>query len=153
MSVRVRQREKTGLSKTPEYRAWIAMKARCFNEKGKFYHHYGGRGITVCVQWAHSFRAFFEYMGNRPTPNHTLDRWPNNDGNYEPGNVRWATWSQQNSNKRWTKATGRQRLPIHPRRSGCNCTTCSQARKDLGLYTPRPRINIWRLTHPLSRVR
>ena len=96
---------KRGISKTPEYRAWYAMIARCYDTRSCIYKYYGGRGITVCAEWRTSFMAFFEYMGERPTPKHSLDRI-NNDGNYEPDNCRWATWAEQASNRRHCRYKG-----------------------------------------------
>jgi hypothetical protein len=88
-----------GLSKRPEYSVWHAMKRRCYEPGYKAFHHYGGRGITVCDRWRDDFAAFFSDVGPRPTERHELDRI-NNDGHYEPGNVRWATKTQNNSNQR-----------------------------------------------------
>jgi hypothetical protein len=85
---------------TPEYMAWASMKSRCYNSKGKKYALYGGRGINICDRWRESFEAFLDDIGRRPSPNHSIDRYPNGDGNYEPGNVRWATYSEQNANRR-----------------------------------------------------
>jgi len=84
-------------NRAPEYRAWDSMKARCYNEKTKNFRRYGGRGIKVCVRWRGSFENFLNDMGRKPSPNHSIDRI-NNDGNYEPGNCRWATKSQQMNN-------------------------------------------------------
>lgn len=84
--------------KSPEYHAWFHMKARCLNPKNQRYAAYGERGISVCEQWM-TFDNFLADMGCRPSPDHSLDRI-NNDGNYEPGNCRWATRSQQQRNKR-----------------------------------------------------
>lgn len=81
-----------------EYRAWCAMKTRCLNKKNKAFHHYGGRGIKIFDEWIDSFEKFFLHVGKKPSPNHSLDRI-NNDGNYEPGNVRWATSHQQVHNR------------------------------------------------------
>lgn len=83
----------------PEYRNWRKMLERCRDAKNL---NYGGRGISVCERWKASYAAFFEDMGAKPTPGHTIDRYPNNDGNYEPGNCRWATHEQQSRNMRRT---------------------------------------------------
>lgn len=90
----------TGYS--PEYRAWHHMKERCYNEKDKRYHDYGGRGISVCDRWMESFENFLSDMGLRPSKEHSLDRYPNNDGNYELLNCRWATRLQQMNGRRNT---------------------------------------------------
>lgn len=91
-----------GMTKSPEYRAWASMIARCRNEGATGYHDYGARGITVCERWIGSFETFFADMGPRPSTNHSLDRFPDVNGNYEPGNVRWATKEEQERNKRNT---------------------------------------------------
>jgi len=87
------------MSKTPEYRAWVAMRQRCYNQKYRKWGDYGGRGIVVCKEWLESFNSFYLHVGDRPTSRHSLDRI-DNSGNYEPGNVRWATWDQQANNRR-----------------------------------------------------
>lgn len=84
---------------TPEYSAWVAMLTRCRDESHVSYHNYGGRGIRVCERWS-SFEHFLADVGRKPSPSHTLDRWPNKDGHYEPGNVRWATKKEQARNTR-----------------------------------------------------
>jgi len=81
----------------PEYQSWRMMIQRCTNPKRKGYQHYGGRGITVCDRWRHSFEAFLSDVGERP-PETELDRI-DNDGNYEPGNCRWASASENSNNK------------------------------------------------------
>lgn len=87
-----------GMSHSVEYQAWSAMRSRCLNPNHSNYPDYGGRGITVCDRWRDSFVAFYEDVGRRP-PGHSLDRI-DNDGNYEPGNVRWATAQEQAMNRR-----------------------------------------------------
>ena len=80
------------------YCTWASMKTRCNNPNADNYSYYGGRGIKVHGEWDTSFLKFYAYMGERPL-NHTIDRIDPN-GNYEPGNVRWATPTEQGRNKR-----------------------------------------------------
>jgi hypothetical protein len=88
--------------KTKEYKAWFRMIQRCNNPKHVSYPNYGARGITVCQLWMDDFEAFFVEVGRAPSSKHTLDRKDNN-GNYEPGNCRWATPKEQVSNRRKRK--------------------------------------------------
>ena len=86
--------------RTLEYNSWGSMKSRCNDANNPAYSRYGGRGITVCDRWRNSYEDFLADMGRRPTPQHSLDRI-NNNGNYEPGNCRWATQSEQCRNTRY----------------------------------------------------
>ncbi len=82
----------------PEYFIWKGMRQRCSNPRNQKFKDYGARGISVCERWD-SFEAFLSDMGRRPSPGHSIDR-KNNDGNYEPGNCRWATAKEQAANTR-----------------------------------------------------
>lgn len=116
--------------KSAEYYAWVDMKDRCYDEKDKFYHNYGGRGIRVCRRWLNSYADFLADMGRKPSRKHTLDRIKNN-GNYTPANCRWATLKEQSRNRRtnrilsmggkrrclvaWSELTGIPAITIHAR--------------------------------------
>jgi hypothetical protein len=93
-----------GAAATPEYVAWQQMKDRCFRPSHPSFHNYGGRGVTVWDRWINSFEDFLAYVvahvGLRPSAKHSLDRYPNKNGNYEPGNIRWATQREQAQNRR-----------------------------------------------------
>lgn len=98
---------------TTEFHIWAQMIARCQHPTHISYENYGGRGIKVCERWANSFENFLEDMGRRPSKQYSLDRFPNNDGNYGPGNCRWATRKQQAGNRRsnvWLEYGGRKMI-------------------------------------------
>lgn len=106
----------TSHSYHPLYRIWTAMLDRCENPDHHAYARYGGRGITICTRW-HDFASFRDdiesLIGPRPAGK-TLDRYPDNNGNYTPGNVRWATWQEQADNQ--TRRGGLTREQIIARR-------------------------------------
>jgi hypothetical protein len=89
-----------GMSSSPEYSAYQAAHFRCTSPNSPGWEDYGGRGIKFLFA---SFEQFLTEVGKKPTAEHSIDRYPNNDGNYEPGNVRWATHVQQQRNKRKRK--------------------------------------------------
>lgn len=92
------------------YVSWQAMTVRCTDPTDEHYPSYGGRGVTICQRWL-DFRNFLEDMGERP-PGKTLDRFPDRDGNYEPGNCRWGTPGQQARNRRDNRMITHQGLTL-----------------------------------------
>lgn len=125
--------------KTPEYISWIQMRQRCLNQNHHAYARYGGRGITICPEWS-EYAVFLADMGRRPILRASLDR-RDNDGNYEPGNCRWATAKEQSANKTHSS-------PRKPRVVLCDCGDCKickareatrrwQARRKTGESAPQ----------------
>jgi len=95
-----------GLRRDPLYGVWGALKGRCFKETNQDYKNYGARGITICDEWRYNFQTFYDYMTQLPhygECGRSIDRI-NNDGNYEPGNMRWATSREQTMNGRKRKS-------------------------------------------------
>jgi hypothetical protein len=104
-----------GMTASPIYASWRAMRERCTNPNHHAWHNYGGRGITVCDRWKDSFETFLADVGERPSLEHSLDRIVN-DGHYEPGNVRWATKSEQARNRRTGLKRARRTATVPSRR-------------------------------------
>lgn len=117
----------------PLYAIWEGMRARCNNPARREYENYGGRGVSVCERWD-SFESFVEDMGDRPSLDHTLDR-KDNDGDYEPGNCRWATKQDQARNRRSNRVLVvrgvSQVITDWARQMGLSVSTI-RARKELG---------------------
>ena len=108
--------EKHGMSKTPEFQCWRQMIQRCTNPKRSQFKRYGDRGIVVCDRWLNSFKAFFEDMGPKPSPYHSIDRIDVN-GPYAPENCRWATPYLQRRNTRAAAARKLRPVPRHVARA------------------------------------
>lgn len=134
-----------GWTGRPEHRAWINMVHRCTRESHKQWGYYGGRGITVSDIWRGNFLQFLADVGPRPNPTYSLDRI-DNDGNYEPGNVRWATKKEQSNNRRtraWKMICKHghnlSETGFYLRSGRPNCTACHNARGKEGKARARLR--------------
>lgn len=117
---------------TREYKIWSNMKQRVLNQNNSDYKLWGGRGIQICDRWLNSFEDFLSDMGPCP-PGLTIDRWPNPNGNYEPGNCRWATIQEQGNNRRTNHL-----LTLNGRTQ-----TIAQWSRELGLK----KVTLWRCTN------
>lgn len=118
-----------GMTDTPTYDSWQSMLTRCLNPKHREFKYWGGRGITVCDRWR-VFENFLADMGERPD-GQTLDRWPDKNGNYEPGNCRWATPEEQSNNRRLPtirKTHCRHGHPLPQVRPFHRCAVCVEIR-------------------------
>jgi hypothetical protein len=116
---------KHGMKGTPEFTCWCAMKSRC---KGGWYLE---KGITVCPEWQKDFMAFYNHLGPIPGLGYTVDRYPNNLGNYEPGNVRWATKAEQGWSKKGKKASRKTRRLMSIKHRGENNATAKLTEADV----------------------
>lgn len=97
-AISIKTNTKHGMWRTPEYKAWAAMRSRCLNRNNRNWHRYGGRGVHICAEWE-SFDRFFQDMGPRPSDKHSLDR-ADNGLLYSKATCRWATPSEQCNNTR-----------------------------------------------------
>lgn len=131
-------REYHGMTKTPEYLAWRHIRAHCFDSNNHAYKNYGARGISMCDEWSRSFVVFYEYVGPRPSSRHSINRI-DNDGDYEPGNVEWASKHRQMINQRIrsTNTTGYRGVCLDKRHNK---------------YTARIRDGDYRIAFPLRET-
>lgn len=152
-----------GRSSTPEFRSWKGMKERCSRPIGDHAARYHDRGIRVCDRWRESFENFLADMGLRPSPRHSIDRIDNN-GNYEPGNCRWATTKEQacnRTNSRRIKLDGMaMTIAEAAERTGLKFATIYSRLEDgwsddeaLTLSTSRKRDRLGRLARTTSQQR
>jgi hypothetical protein len=88
-----------GKSGEPEYKLWVAIKQRCYNPKARYYHNYGGKGITMCDRWLNDYETFINDIGQRPYKDASIDRIDGSKG-YTPENCRWVDRTIQSINQR-----------------------------------------------------
>lgn len=139
-----RRRTRHGSTKSPTWISWQSMKSRCLNKNDPSYFRYGGAGVSIYAPWIESFEEFVSHVGERPS-RHSLDRYPNSNGNYEPGNVRWATALQQSNNRHnsiLVEHHGKMvSLPTLSKLTGINCHALRYRHEHgLDLLAPRRRI-------------
>lgn len=126
-----RKRERHGMRWTKIYMVWLEMTARCRCPNNGSYHRYGGRGISVCTEWAESFIAFYRDMGGDYKEGLEIDR-KDNDGNYTPENCRWVTRSVNVANRR---IYGKWPQGVHPHGKKFRSSICvDKKRYYLGLF-------------------
>lgn len=112
--------------RSKEYRTWLSMRRRC-----REHPYYVSNGITVCESWQRSFEAFLAHIGPAPSEQHSIDRYPDPKGDYEPGNVRWATKAEQSGNRRPDARSGRHWLgKRRPDIAGANCKLAKLSEAD-----------------------
>jgi hypothetical protein len=130
LAMRTKHGAATRSMRTSEYGIWGHMIQRCSNPKYHNFQYWGGRGISVCREWRDSFEAFLAHIGPRPSRKHSLDRFPDVNGNYEPGNVRWATRAEQLTNSRDRgPALSATMKRLHRERPGWNHASETTARR------------------------
>lgn len=116
------------LTRTREHNIWAGMRQRCYDFNSKDFPRYGAKEVKVYSPWFDSFMDFLDYMG--PCPDGmSLDRWPNKEGNYEPGNVRWATHSEQNHNRGMLKNNKSGKNGVFELKSGEGFQACIMFQK------------------------
>lgn len=128
------------MTRSREWETWHRMKQRCLDKNRSNFSYYGGRGIRVCERWMHSFESFMADMGTRPGDGYSIERLDHN-GNYEPGNCKWATLSEQNRNKRsnvWLKFKGKRVLAADLAREYGVSQGCLRYRIARGIPLDRP---------------
>jgi hypothetical protein len=103
------------------------MLQRCSNPKNNRYAKYGATGVTVCERWRgdDGWKNFLADMGPRPSIKHSIDRYPDSDGNYEPTNCRWATPAEQ-----WHSRPRAQHGRVYMYKKGCRCDACREAKRN-----------------------